>query len=91
MKEQAKEIVLGTVLFTLAGVLFYVTKLIFLATAVHATSNFFLSSFGTNELHIPDQDYRLVFFGLALIIVFIVFRRKLFAGEVRIETEVEQT
>lgn len=72
------EILLGTVLFSLVGMIYYLTKSIIFVTAIHATGNFFLRSFGSNELNIPGQEYRLMIFGLALVVIILAFRRKLF-------------
>lgn len=70
------EILLGTVLFSLVGLIYYLTNSIVFVTAIHATGNFFLGSFGSNELHIPGQEYRLVIFGLVLVIILLVYRKK---------------
>lgn len=71
------EIILGTVLFTLIGVVFYLTNSIIFATAIHAAGNFFLRSFATNNLYIPEQEYRLVVYSIVLIIILIVNKNKL--------------
>jgi len=75
------EVLLGTTLFTLVGVIYYVTDSIVFVTAIHATGNFFLRSFGTNELHIPEQAYRLVVFAVALIVIILLSRKKLFSSQ----------
>jgi len=70
------EIIVGTVLFSLVGVIYYLTNSIVFVTAIHATGNFFLRSFSTNKLHIPEQEYRLLIFGVVLIIIMVVFKKK---------------
>ncbi len=72
------EILLGTILFTLVGLIYYLTNSIFFVTAIHATGNFFLRSFDNNELHIPEQEYRILIFGIILILLALVFRKKIF-------------
>lgn len=72
------EILLGTILFTLVGVIYYLTNSIVLVTAIHATGNFFLRSFGNNELQIPEQEYRLIIFGIVLMLLILMFRKNLF-------------
>jgi len=69
------EIILGTVLFTFVGALFFLTKSIWIATAIHATGNFFLQSFDTLGLFIPTQFYRLTVYGVVLIVVLIMYRQ----------------
>ncbi len=71
------EILLGTVLFTLVGVIYFLTNSIIFASAIHAAGNFFLRSFTTNELFIPEQVYRLVVYSVVLIIILIVNKNKL--------------
>lgn len=71
------EIILGTVLFTLVGIIFYLTNSIWISTAIHATGNFFLRSFSSNDLFIPEQLYRLLVYGVCLIVVLIVFRKRI--------------
>lgn len=80
------EILLGTILFTLVGVIFHLTNSIVIATAIHATGNFFLRSFGSNELYIPSQEYRLMIYGLVLTLIIIAFRKKLVHSNNRITT-----
>ncbi len=81
------ETLLGTVLFTLVGIIYYLTNSIIFVTAIHATGNFFLRSFGTNELQIPTQEHRLLIFGIILILLVLVFRKKLFLdSKTKIET-----
>lgn len=74
------EILLGTVLFSLVGVIYYLTNSIVFVTAIHATGNFFLRSFGSKELHIPEQEYRLMIFGLVFILIILAFRKRLFSN-----------
>ena len=71
------EILLGTILFTLVGEIYYLTNSIIFVTAIHSTGNFFLRSFENNELHIPEQEYRLLIFGVILTILVLIFRKKL--------------
>lgn len=71
------EIILGSILFTIVGLLFHFTQSLGLAIAMHATGNFFLRSFGTNELVIPSQEFRMIIFGMVLIIICIFFRKRL--------------
>jgi len=73
------ELVLGTVLFTFVGLLYYLTNSIWISTAIHATGNFFLRTLDTNNLHIPDQLSRLIIYGFFLIVLILVFRKKIFA------------
>ncbi|OQY02023.1 MAG: hypothetical protein B6I20_07305 [Bacteroidetes bacterium 4572_117] len=72
------EIILGTVLFTLIGIVYYLTNSIVFVTAIHAAGNFLLRSFGNNELYIPGQEYRLMIFGIILILIMFIFRKTLF-------------
>ena len=71
------DILWATILFTLVGLLSYFTQPLVLAIAMHATGNFFLRSFGTNELVIPGQEYRMIVYGVVLVVLLIVFRKKL--------------
>ena len=71
------EVILGTMLFSLVGVLFLVTDSIVICTAVHATGNFYLRSFGANDLDVPAQESRLLTFGVGLLIVLLVVGRRL--------------
>ena len=72
------EILLGTILFTLIGVVYYLTNSIIYVTAIHATANFYLRSFTTNGLYMPEQKYRLAVFSLALVIIVFLNRKILF-------------
>ena len=79
------EIILGTVLFTLVGVIYYLTNSIIFATAIHAAGNFFLRSLDTNGLYIPQQEYRLVVYSIVLIVVLVINKNKLFTNNKQTE------
>ncbi len=72
------EIILGTVLFTLIGFIYYITDSIVFVTVIHATGNFFLRSFETSKLYIPKQEYRLLIYSIVLITFLIVYKNRIF-------------
>jgi len=72
------EILLGTVLFTLVGSIYQLTNSMVLATSIHATGNFLLISFHSNQLHIAEQEIRLLIYGITLLFLLWYFRKKLF-------------
>ena len=69
------EVILGTVLFSLIGVIYYITNSIIFCTTIHATGNFFLRSFDTNHLYLPGQIYRIIIYSAILIIVLIIIKK----------------
>lgn len=79
------EIIIGIVLFTLVGVIYFLTNSIIFVTAIHAAGNFFLRSFSTNELYIPEHGYRLVVYSIVLIIILILNKNKLITKNIQIE------
>ena len=52
---------------------------------VAVDGNFFLRSFATNELYIPEHGYRLVVYSIVLIIILILNKNKLNPKNIQIE------
>jgi len=78
------EIIIGIVLFTLVGVIYFLTNSIIFVTAIHAAGNFFLRSFATNKLYIPEHGYRLVVYSIVLVIILILNKNKLISKNIQI-------
>jgi membrane protease YdiL (CAAX protease family) len=70
------EVITGTVLFSLVGWLYFVSGSIALATALHATGNFYLRLFSEVELVLPPYLDRALVFSAALLAAVILFKRK---------------
>lgn len=73
----APEVVTGTILFSLIGWLYYVSNSIVLATALHATGNFYLRLFGEVEAVLPPHLDRGLAYSVGLLVAFLVLRRRM--------------
>ncbi len=74
------EVLTGTILFSLVGWLYFVSNSLVLATALHATGNFFLNLFGEVELSFPPHLHRSLVYALGLAVAWVIFRRKVSPG-----------
>jgi membrane protease YdiL (CAAX protease family) len=71
------EVITGTLLFCLVGWLYFVSNSMALATALHATGNFYLLLFSEVEMTLPPYFDRILVFSLGLTAALVVFRGRL--------------
>lgn len=80
------ELITGTILFCLVGWLYFVSNSIVLATALHATGNFYLRLFSEVEMTLRPHLDRSLAYSVGLFAAFVLFRRQVFPSP-RPETE----
>ncbi len=70
------EVITGTILFSLIGWLYFVSNSIVLATALHATGNFYLRLFSEVGVALPPYVDRSLAYSVGLLAVLVLFRRR---------------
>jgi membrane protease YdiL (CAAX protease family) len=70
------EVITGTILFSLVGWLYFVSNSIVLATALHATGNFYLNVSSEVGVALPPYVDRSLAYSVGLLVALVLFRRR---------------
>ncbi len=70
------ELITGTILFSFVGWLYFITNSIWLATALHATANFYLILFSQGGFTLPPLLDRALVYLVALLAVYVLLKHR---------------